>query len=43
MEWRTDVKGHDICSDVSSGFVSIEALYPQISPEAELGKTLKGG
>lgn len=37
------MKGHDICSDVSSGFLSIEAFYPQIRPGAELGKTQKGG
>lgn len=37
------MKGHDICSDVSSASVSTEALCPQIWPGAELGKTIKGG
>lgn len=38
-----DVKKYDICSDVSSGLMSIKALYPQIKPGAEVGKTQKGG
>jgi len=38
-----DVKEYDTCSDVSSGLMSIKALYLQIKIGAEAGKTQKGG
>lgn len=36
-----DVKECDICSDISSGLMSINALYTQIKPGAEAGKAQK--
>lgn len=36
-----DVKECDICSDISSGLMSIKALYTEIKPGAEVGKAQK--